>query len=277
VVFGDTRKCHLLEKIKLTNVDQTREPIIRKIAEFNPAFVINTGDLVLKGSSQGDWSEFDTLNKVWQEKNIPYYPVLGNHEYKGDRHQALNNYFTRFPHINQQKWYTFTRGNIAFIVLDSNFDELGKSEFNQQRQWLEQSLTKYMADAVISSILVFFHHPPFTNSNQHKPDKQVQTHFIPLFEKSSKVKFVFAGHVHSYERFKIKGINYVVSGGGGAPTTRLREPEKWRYPDEYGIGKPRGTHFCILTVWSDKIQFKTLHINPDKLTWQEGDFAEITH
>lgn len=274
VVLGDSRKCHPLEKLKLKDVDQTRELIIKKMVELKPDFVINAGDFVLKGSAVEDWQEFDRFNSIFRERNIAYYPVLGNHEYKGNKNEALDNYFKRFPDINHQKWYTFRRGNSAFIILDSNFDELTKDEFNQQQQWLRDTLTKCELDPEISFVYSFMHHPPYTNSKIHKPDKIVQTNFIPLFEQSSKTKFVFCSHHHSYERFKVKGINYIVTGGGGAPLMKELEPEDGRYHDEYGSGKPRGTHFCLLSVGQDKVLFKTLHIDPDKLTWQEGDFCE---
>ena len=32
-----------------------------------------------------------------------------------------------------------------------------------------------------------------------------------------------------------------------------------------------GTHFCLVTVGKDYISLKTLHIDPVKLTWSEGD------
>ncbi|MCX7716011.1 MAG: metallophosphoesterase [Endomicrobia bacterium] len=275
VVFGDTRKAHPVEKIVLKNVEYCKSLILKKIFEAKPLFVINTGDLVLNGSSLKDWIEFDKGNDIFKKNNIGYFPVLGNHEYKGNKTECLKNYFRFFPYLNKQKWYSFVYGNSCFIILDSNFDKLDVSEIEQQKQWLGKTLTRCENSAKILFVFIFLHHPPFTNSKIHRPNKFVQEHFVPVFDKFNKVKFIFCAHHHSYERFKVKGKNYVVTGGGGAPLMEELEPKNWRYYDEYGINKPRKTHFCVLTVWEDKIQFKTLHICPDRFIWQEGDFLEI--
>jgi hypothetical protein len=39
---------------------------------------------------------------------------------------------------------------------------------------------------------------------------------VPLFEQYG-VDAVFSGHSHAYERYAYNGIQYIVTGGGGAP------------------------------------------------------------
>jgi len=280
-VVGDTRKANPFERLRMTIVNNVRQVIIDKIAEQNPSLLFNTGDLVLKGSKESLWDDFDKMNQVFKDKKIPYYPVLGNHEYKGGK-KGEEDYFEHFPSLNNQHWYTITYSNSAFIMLDSNFDKLTKEENAKQIIWLEETLTKYQNDSAIAFIFVFFHHPPFTNSRYAKPDKDVQEKFVPVFERFSKIKYVFAGHVHSYERFIVNGINYIVTGGGGAPLVGLLPSNRSNYSDEYAPAKPRGkpagspalmrgTHFCLVTVGSDFIELKTEHIDPVKLNWSEGD------
>jgi 3',5'-cyclic AMP phosphodiesterase CpdA len=278
-VVGDSREGSFFEGLRYTIVNRTRELIIDKIAESNPTFVVNTGDLVKKSAENKDWQEFEKLNQVLEDRKIPYYPVLGNHEYRGRETEAIADYFDHFPALNKQLWYTLTYANSGLIMLDSNFDKLSKEEIVRQNQWLGDTLRKYQDDRNISFVFVFFHHPPFTNSMHHKPDKQAQNNFVPLLDKFSKVKFVFNGHVHSYERFRINGINYVVTGGGGAPLVALRPAGQSRYKDEYDTTgeKPRGTHFCLVTAGKDYIELKTLHLDPAKLTWSEGDGYRVDY
>ena len=278
IVYGDTRRAHSLEGTKLDNINHLRPVIAGKIAETSPAFIINTGDLVMEGSDAGDWKEFDMLNKPITDKKIPYYPVLGNHEYKenDEKDEAMKNYFQRFPQINNRKWYTFTYTNVAFIMLDSNFKFLTKEETDKQDKWLAETINLYQTITDISFILTFFHHPPYTNSKIHEPDKDVQKRFVPVLAKASKVKFVFSGHCHNYERFNMGQINYVVTGGGGAPIAGLLNPKEWRYPDEYDLGgvRPRGPHICIVTVSADSMEVKTLHLNTRNNTWVAGDIIK---
>ena len=42
---------------------------------------------------------------------------------------------------------------------------------------------------------------------------------VPLFEKYN-VQAVFAGHDHNYQRHVKNGIQYIVTGGGGAPLAK---------------------------------------------------------
>jgi len=272
-VVGDTRPGGFLAEIGQTVVDNTRPVIVDKIAACDPAFVVSTGDIVKQGDKYMDWREFEKMNQVFKDKNILYYPVPGNHEYKGKTAEALARYFEVFPALNNQLWYTLTHAKCGLIMLDSNFSKLSKEQLARQSQWLKETLSKYQNDGGISWVMVFFHHPPYTNSRYHKPNKRVQESFVPLLETCSKVKFVFSGHVHTYERFRINGINYVVTGGGGSPLVPLRSAERSRYKDAYDMTgtKPRGTHFCLVTVGKDYIALKTLNLDPAQLTWSVGD------
>jgi predicted phosphodiesterase len=276
-VTGDTHGGYPQRIVKWIGRDYVRGLIIQKIAEFKPMFVISTGDLVRTGSKPAEWQDFDRLNSIFVTLHIPYYPILGNHDYLTDKTIALEQYFTRFPQLNHQRWYTITRGNACFILLDANSRQLSPDEWDQQQKWLVEMLNKSETDSGISFIFVFFHQPPFTNSKDHKPNEYIQAQWVPLFQKSTKVKMVFSGHFHSYERFKINGINYIVSGGGCTPLMEeyAFDPKDWRYHNEYAPDKPHGQHFSLLTIYPDKILFKTLHLNCDRKTWQEGDFLEV--
>lgn len=265
-VVGDTQ-------INSIKPDKTQLNIFNKMAELKPAFVVNVGDLVYNGGGRDDWKGFDKLNKIFVEKNIPYYPSLGNHDYQGneDENKALDNYFQRFPRINQQRWYAFTHTNCAFIVLDSNFADLSKEQIKQETGWLGETVAKYQADKDISFIFAFFHHPPYTNGTQK---------FVPIFAKSSKIKFVFSGHVHTYERFRKDQINYIVTGGGGAPLLAdTLNSGQLRFNDEYDKTetKPRGYHFCLMSITANSAELQTYHlIKPGKNEWTIGEVLKET-
>jgi 3',5'-cyclic AMP phosphodiesterase CpdA len=201
--------------------------------------------------------------------------VLGNHEYAGSKRSALENYFAQFPNLRRQKWYSFNYGNSVFIILDSNFDELNKSEITTQLKWLERALAAGASDKSVEFEFVFMHHPPFTNSKQHAPDVELQKKVVSIIGRFKKVKFVFASHSHSYERFDIKGQNYIVTGGGGAPSMGLRSGDNIIYKDEYGDGNLRGIHFCVVAVSGSTIKFTTQHLNLETMAWQQGDTVEI--
>jgi 3',5'-cyclic AMP phosphodiesterase CpdA len=289
VVFGDTRRAGTMESLVTTKNDEVRPIVIRKIAEMHPEFLVSTGDLVVDGASKEEWRNFDSEQGAFREKNIPYYPVLGNHEYRGSNKDAMENYFARFPHLGGRKWYGFKRGNCAFVLLDSSFSELSVEEIQSQKKWLAEELARLDSDASVAFVFVAFHHPPFTNSKAHSDDRRVQEEFLPLVEKygaagegkpAGKVCVVFEGHCHSYERFIERGLNHVVTAGGGAPVASRKKPADRQHKDVYAKDSPRGVHFCALTVWEDRFEFKTFHLvkmdSPEAVdAWQEGDFFEM--
>jgi hypothetical protein len=65
-------------------------------------------------------------------------------------------------------------------------------------------------------IIVYFHHAA-NSFSRHGSDSKVQKVLVPLFEKYG-VTLVVNGHDHGYQRFEpIHGVQYIVTGGVGAP------------------------------------------------------------
>ena len=62
-----------------------------------------------------------------------------------------------------------------------------------------------------------------------------------------KARALFAGHVHSYERFSIDGVSSIVTGGAGSPLHSLDDADdESARPDLYR--GPRGFHYCRVRV-----------------------------
>ena len=101
---------------------------------------------------------------------------------------------------------------------------------------------------------VFFgHHPPYS-SGLYGSVKKMQEYLQPLFEEKG-VQLVVSGHDHSYERTIVKGVTYVVSGGGGAPLyaqqNTLKNPRSLVYREAYHFVRVDVTSGeLILTAWA---------------------------
>ena len=74
--------------------------------------------------------------------------------------------------------------------------------------WLEETLA-----ASDGLVIVAFHHPPFACGFHGSTGSVIET-WVPLFEQYG-VDLVLNGHEHSYERFGIAGVTYIVTGGAG--------------------------------------------------------------
>lgn len=203
-VYGDTRTCP--RRHRLVASEMALDP-------FDPSFVIHTGDLV-ESPVSNNWSDFFWAIEPFS-KSTPLVPSLGNHERNDD------NYYDAFelpPGGGDygKQWYTFTHRQAKFIVLDSNADQMGLSNFMKEREWLVEELKSNTKPVTV----VIFHHPIYSSEYPEGVDSGLADSWGTLFEKHG-VDLVFNGHVHSYERAVKNGVTYVVTGGGGAPTGNL--------------------------------------------------------
>lgn len=232
IVLGDLQRTSFWERIigRESN-DTERKLIINEIANNDPAFVVIVGDLVFSGASESDWKDFDELIKPITEKNIPVSPVLGNHDYGGSNKSALKNFSKRFSQFKESQWYIQKFDSLALVFLNSNIDDLSSEEWEIQKEWFEANLNTLNNDTSIKGIIVFLHHPPYTNSTVTSDEEHVQKKFVPAFERSEKTIAMITGHVHSYERFFKNDKTYIVSGGGGGHRVDLKPAEDCTHKD----------------------------------------------
>ncbi len=242
-----------------------RRLVARTVADQDPAFVVNAGDLTCHGSYPEEWRRFREEQDPIFARGIPYYPALGNHDYYGDRAVALRHFFTFFPALGGHRWYDVRFPPALLLILDSNFDQLTGEEIGDQNHWLEMKLAAAEADPAVRHVLLCFHHPPFTNAVLYAGSEEARRHFVSRL--TPKVKVVFSGHVHSYERFARDGVQYVVSGGAGGPPADV-ETSSPRLPAAYA-GR-RSFHYCRFTVAGERLVCDVVMLKDDG-TWMPAD------
>lgn len=256
IVVGDTQGTSVFEFWRERN-NKDRRIILDEIARREPAFVIHLGDLTIRGGSRRKWQEFDDLNKSLREKKIPYFPILGNHDFYGNDKKALQCYFDRFPHLANRRWYSFRWKNVGLIMLDDNFATLSREQIEEQVRWYRGELEAFEKNVRVDYVIVCCHEPPFTNSRVVDPNKKVQALFADAFVQFRKTRFFFSGHNHSYERFQQYGKLFIVSGGGGGPRHKVyTDPRKRRYEDLFAGPELRFLHFCEIEVSASGLNYK---------------------
>ncbi len=251
IVYGD---------IRFTNPANTRasNPVVRralveKIAEEKPAFVVITGDLVLKGADLADWAVFDRETQPWSGGGLKVFPALGNHDVAGGESAALANYFAAFPELHDRRWYSVRDGNVMVFVLDSTSADMPGTV---QGRWLEEGLKNVPED--IDFVLIALHHPPYTESSDYAaggghearwPERKLGAFLEARQSKMHARMVVIAGHVHNYERYEHGGVMYIVSGGGGATPYLIA-----RRPGDFYTEPGPTYHFCRFTVERDRLK-----------------------
>jgi Icc-related predicted phosphoesterase len=239
-----------------------RQNIIKNIASENPAALILLGDMVSDGSDIKEWNYLERLLTPIKNENIPIIPVLGNHEYWGDNNTALYNAGKYFPIFRTSHWYIKRYGFLAFIILDSNKNDLPDYEWTKERNWFENSIKYYDSDSTVKGIVVCLHHPPYTNSIVTGDDINVQEAFVQPFLNSSKTLAMISGHAHTYERFEKKGKMFIVSGGGGGPRVLLKTGLN-ENKDLVNLPPIRPFNYLLLYLKSDGIEIITKGLNKD--------------
>lgn len=190
--------------------------IVARMAEFDPDFVLGTGDYIYgaadQATLQAQWYEFFIALKPLQAREQTYFvPATGNHDIRGGVGRRL------FVEYFQRTYFSFDMGGSHFIVLDT--EEPGKESriADEQRIWLKKDL----ASAQNAWHIFVALHRPFWPTGPHKgdsldkyPEERDGLHGIFA---QHKVSCVFQGHEHIYHRTTRDGVEYIITGGAGAP------------------------------------------------------------
>jgi hypothetical protein len=199
--------------------------------------VIMLGDNIYGGQSPQDLvDKFDRPYKQLLDAGVKFYASLGNHDNQNLR-------FYEPWNMNGERFYTFTKRNVRFFVLDTTYLE------KEQVGWLERELKSANDDWKIA----YFHHPLYSSGRRHGSDPELQATLEPLFVKYG-INIVFAGHDHFYERITPqKGIHHFVSGAAG----QLRRGNL----RESGLtvkGFDQDQSFMLVEIFGDVMEFEAI-------------------
>ena len=258
IFLSDTQSPIWIETFFLdeNNNEFARSKIFEQIISKEPTAVVHLGDLVALGLFNSDWDSIDTFVNSLRNRDINFYPILGNHELIFCAASGEENFFSRFPFASKTG-YSVIINSLAVLLLNSNFSDLTENEILKQQKWYKNELTKMENDSTISSIIVGCHHPPFTNSTVVDADEEVLKMFVPLFISNRKCKIFLSGHSHAFEHFKYKKKEFFVIGGGGGLQHPLSIGDEAKLKDFYNSDSEiRNFHFIELTSENDSLVFK---------------------
>lgn len=168
-------------------------------AQFPFDFAIMLGDNLYGSQKPADFvTKFETPYKPLLDAGVKFYAALGNHDEQTNR-------FYKPWNMGGERYYTYTKKNVRFFVLDSDYMD------PKQLDWVTQQLKNSKDDWKIA----YFHHPLYSSGGRHGSETDLRLILEPLFVQYG-VNAVFSGHDHVYERIKPqKGIYYFVSGSAG--------------------------------------------------------------
>ena len=183
------------------------------LERLEPDLILHTGDIVYPSGEERHYDRRFFVPYGRLLKEVPIFPILGNHDLeRGNGAAYLNNF--HLPRNDTQgtgRYYSFDWGNAHFVALNSELyhgDHSYRPE--EQKTWLDRDLKETRQPWKI----VYFHRPIYSSS-KHGGDERIRKDLEPVLVRHE-VDLVFSGHDHVYERtVPIRGVTYVVSGGGG--------------------------------------------------------------
>ncbi|MEW5944623.1 MAG: metallophosphoesterase [bacterium] len=196
IVMGDTR-----------DGDQVFLHMMDLANRFDPAFIIDVGDLVHSGA-RGEYLHF---YEMLRNSGVPFISVVGNHE------NSVPGGLERFVEMFGPADFYFDYGGARFIALDNAAADYDLED--GQLAWLEDRLKTDLVK------FIFMHAPPRTRVWSEAMKKNSDG-FMELVEKYG-VRKVYFGHVHAHDRLTRGGTDYVMTGVAGAepdPINRFYHP-----------------------------------------------------
>lgn len=206
--------------------------VIGNIERWKPEVVVSAGDQVYPDSRAENWEKKLDPPRLFGglASSVPFLPNMGNHDMK----PSPEEYFRRFPYIEDGRYYKASYRNLDVFSVDTN---QSVSPGSPQHAWLEQALAGSTAPWKVVSI----HHPMMSvlSKFHYRETSKLPGDLGPLLAKHG-VDLLVAGHEHWYERSRPLNeagtVQVTVGGGGGALYPFFYPQTKWSATRDLDFG-----------------------------------------
>lgn len=208
---------------------ETFMAILDEIDNYQFAFSINTGDLVPSGRLE----QFVEFMEMIGDLTYPFYTAMGNHELN-------NNSVDLAASFLGEPNYSFDYGNTHFIILDNSLYYITEEQY----EWMRADINGTSKTNIVLSC----HVPPYDprEGESHSMAPEGAQEFMDFNEEMG-VDLVLNGHIHMYDTKTLQGVEYIITGGAGAPLY-ASEPEGGFF------------HYIVCTVEGDEISSEVVKV-----------------
>ena len=202
----------------------------RMAEEVGPECVIAAGDVHhfegVRSINDPLWMTNYELIYSHPELMIDWFPILGNHEYRGNTQAVLDytNVSRRWsmPHRYYTKVFNEDGTTVRIVFLDTTplidkyrtesdkYPDACKQDMQAQLDWLDTTLKNAKEDWVI----VAGHHPIYAETPKDGSERaDMQKRVDTILRKYNNVTIYACGHIHNFQHIRIAGsaIDYVVN------------------------------------------------------------------
>lgn len=203
VVFSDVQQGYGVYSLLARNIS---------LIDPTPKVAICCGDIMLNPANEVEWLNFLQYSDPILDK-MPLLIARGNHEGNDPASETLLHQFGQIK--GEHFYYTHKEKDAFFIILDTRIKEEEQAILGDQLKWLKYKLDTASADSTIAYIFLFMHQPLYPQG-RHKGQNLINADSLHLiFLEHTKIRAVFAGHDHLYNKYVKDGIIYITTGGGG--------------------------------------------------------------
>lgn len=230
--------------------------------KFNVQFIVTTGDNFYPAgvSSTTDVHWKFSFENIYNKEGhmLPWYPVLGNHDYQQNPNAEIQYSTTSDRWKMPARYYTVKKNinlsvSALFVFTDTSpfvgayygtaMSDLPHQDTAAQLIWLQQTLLASNDNWKI----VLGHHPVYS-VGRHAHTPELVQRFKPVFNQTN-TDFYICGHDHSLQYITWPGdpIHYLVSGGGSESTPV--------YPQSYTPFARSSPGFLVMTLYARRANF----------------------
>ena len=171
------------------------------------------------------------------ELMLPWYPILGNHEYRGSTQAVLDYSGVSARWQMPARYYTKVLEDdgitLRLVMIDTpplldkyredteKYPDAGQQDMDAQLAWLDSTLSAAREDWV----LVVGHHPIYADTDKDDSERaDMQRRVDTILRRYGNVDMYLCGHIHNFQHIRVEGsgIDYVVNSS--ASLSRKVEP-----------------------------------------------------
>ena len=247
-----------------------KETVLPLMATYEPDVFLHGGDIQYMSFPGDTWSAFFLAGRELMGNALSTF-CLGNHEYEGQDEETVlyDRFFGGQGNVadGTAEWHATDYAGVRFVSLSSEAPMSDAAD--AQLVWLEAVLSEVDASADLDQAVVFFHRPIYTLAH-HEPRLAARAAIDAVLDRHD-VPLVLTGHNHSYERFLVDGVTYVVDGGGGALLYDV-DTNVEAYPEDAALRQAwdKSFGFTLLDVEGSSIRLSRMDENGELI-----DEAEI--
>jgi len=228
-------------------------------------FVVASGDTHhyegIQSTSDPLWMTNFELIYSHPELQVEWYPILGNHEYRGNT-QAVIDYskISRrwcMPGRYYSKSFKTEEGESVLIVFidtpplidkyrneTNSYPDAVKQDMQKQLDWIDTTLK----NATEKWKIVVGHHPIYAETSKDDQERiDLQNRLNPILQKYN-VDMYICGHIHNFQHIKTKSSNteYIVNSSGSLS-------RKVKNPVEGTVFSNGETGFSLCSVTNNEL------------------------